>query len=189
VATSRENFRSWFVNVLEALYRHREAGFVILMTAFPLLERYLRQRSGIPAETDRLSDRFYDELRRLFPQLPDRNKAKIFWTICRNGLLHQATFSEQRASFGHYGFASHDLEEAIIIDQDGNFGVQPVYFAKQVLENIDKDFGTYEGAASAAPPLSAVTPYDYYVGHTTHTITGTGLPSTPFFTISDKRDR
>jgi hypothetical protein len=177
VATSRDNFHSWFVNILESLYSCREAGFVILMTAFPLLERYLRQRSNIPAEDSRLSDKFYDELRSLFPQLPDSDKAKTFWTICRNGLLHQATFSEQRARFGHYGFASHDLQEAIVIDQHGNFGVHPVYFAKQVLKQIEKDFGTYEGASSAAPPLSAVGLYEYFHAQI---ITGTALPSTGF---------
>jgi hypothetical protein len=182
VATSRENFRSWFVNVLDSLYPRREAGFVILMTAFPLLERYLRQKSGIPAEDSRLSPRFYDELRTLFPQLPDTDKAKTFWTIYRNGLLHQATFSEQRAKFGHYAFASHDLHEAIIIDQRGNFGIHPVYFAKQILEHIENDFGTYEGTASVAPPLSAVTPYDYYNYHAhAQRIEGTALPSAPFF--------
>jgi hypothetical protein len=41
-----ENFRLWFVRVLEGLYQQREAGFAIMMISFPLLDRYLRQKSA-----------------------------------------------------------------------------------------------------------------------------------------------
>jgi hypothetical protein len=178
MTTPRENFDSWFVNVLESLYPHREVGFVILLTVFPLLERYLRQRAGIPSEDDRLNPIFFDQLRAIFTKLLDQDTAKRFWTICRNGLLHQGTFSEQRARYGNYAFASHDLSEAIIIDQ-GNFGVHPVLFAKRALERIRNDFATFEGAASKAPPLSTVGAYQF---GSTQMIIGTGLPSTGGFT-------
>jgi hypothetical protein len=128
----------------------------------------------IPAENASLSPKFYDELRTLFPQLPDSDKAKTFWQICRNGLLHQATFSEQRAIYGNYGFASHDLPGVIYIDQNGNFGVHPVLFAKQVLEQIGSDFSTFEGASSAAPPLPTVGPYQ--IMPNTQMIIGTAAP-------------
>lgn len=153
--THRENFDSWFVKVLESLYPCRDAGFVILMAALPLLERYLRQRAGIPAENDKLTPAFYDELHKLFPEL-DAGQAQKFWTIYRNGLLHQVTFS-QRAQV--IGLVSHDTKEAISIDERGNFCIHLVRFAKRVLEKIENEFSKFEGASSAAPPLPTVGPH------------------------------
>jgi hypothetical protein len=124
---------------------------------FPLLERYLRQWVGLPAEDDRINNpRFYDELRKLFPALHDRNQAQDFWQVYRNGLLHQGTFSQQRVISG---LASHDIAETISIDQNGNFCVHPVLFAKRVLEQIANDFSTFEGTSTAAPPLCTAGPY------------------------------
>lgn len=34
-----KNFKAWYVEILRSLYPQREAGFVILFVAFPLLER------------------------------------------------------------------------------------------------------------------------------------------------------
>jgi len=45
----RENFQQWFTNVLAPLFQKRDAGLVILMTAFPLLERYIRQKTPMSA--------------------------------------------------------------------------------------------------------------------------------------------
>jgi hypothetical protein len=143
---------------LESLYPRREAGFVILMTTFPLLERYLRQLAGIPRENDKLCTRFYDELRTLFPTLCDSNQAKDFWQVYRNGLIHQGTFSQQTMIDGS---VSHDISETIFVDQNGNLRVHPVHFAKQVLEHIVNDFSTFEGASTTAPPLSAAGPHQF----------------------------
>jgi hypothetical protein len=130
--TPREHFDSWFVKVLESLYQKHDAGFVIMMTVFPLLERYLRQRSGIPGENVRLNDKFFEELRGIFPKLGDASQARAFWQVYRNGLLHQGTFSQQETVY--YGLASHDIPETIVIDKTtGNFVVHPVRFAKEVL--------------------------------------------------------
>jgi len=54
------NFKSWFLDVLGDLYKNGEAGFVILMIAFPLLERYLREKSRVH-EGRKLTEAFYDE--------------------------------------------------------------------------------------------------------------------------------
>jgi hypothetical protein len=43
----KKNFEVWYKAILEGLYSNRNAGFVILMVAFPLLERYLREKSGL----------------------------------------------------------------------------------------------------------------------------------------------
>ena len=64
---NQANFKSWFVDVLEPLYRKREAGFVVLIVSLGLLERYLREKSGVHEAN--LDDRFYDELRKVLPAL------------------------------------------------------------------------------------------------------------------------
>jgi hypothetical protein len=47
----RKDFELWFGRMLEDLYPNRDAGFVIVMTVFPLLERYLRQKLNLPPGT------------------------------------------------------------------------------------------------------------------------------------------
>ncbi len=54
------NFRSWYSNILHDLYSKQDAGFIILMISFPLLERYLREKSGV--HEGNLTDSFYSEL-------------------------------------------------------------------------------------------------------------------------------
>jgi hypothetical protein len=177
--TTLEYFDSWFVKVLESLYPTRDAGFkgacapvtgaqtlirfVIMITIFPLLERYLRQRAGIPAENDKLNDKFFDELSIIPPELRDHkgdNKARDFWQMYRNGLLHQGTFFQKLKVY--YGLASHDITTTIVVDENnGNFCVHPEFFAKRILRQIAYDFSTYEGASSAAPPLPTVGPYQF----------------------------
>jgi hypothetical protein len=82
MSDSRENFDAWFVNVLESLYPRREAGFVILMIAFPLLERYLRQRVGLPAEDDRLTTNF---------MMNFVNSSRNYVTQTKRGLFGRST--------------------------------------------------------------------------------------------------
>jgi hypothetical protein len=175
MATNRENFHSWFVKVLKSLYPCEGAGFVILMTVFPLLERYLRQGAGIPAETDfRLNEKFRDELCNIFPKLRDRVQAGNFWRIYRNGLLHRVTFSQRAHPV--IGLASHEESEAVSIVPNG-FCIHPVLFAKRVLEVMGNNFSMFEGASSAAPPLSAVGLDEMRTGHI---VTGALLPSIGF---------
>ena len=50
-----DNFKAWYVQVLEGLYDKRDAGIAVLMISLPLLERYLRrQQKLVPA--DAMSD-------------------------------------------------------------------------------------------------------------------------------------
>ena len=155
MSTHRENFGTWFVKVLESLYPCPEAGFVIVMAALPMLERYLRQRAGTPSGPLSRESKFYDELRDLFPGQIDKNQAFKFWQNCRNGLLHQVTFSQK---LGEVWF-SHDKAE-ISIDLDGRIWVNPVDFARRVTQQIENDFPTFEGASSAALPLPEVGQYE-----------------------------
>ena len=142
MATNQENFRAWYVDILAKLYPHREAGFAIMMIAFPLLERYLRQSVGLTVQAP-LSDAFYDELIRLFPNVGDKETAKQFWQVYRNGLLHVSTMSLQDRSGNQMplGSLSHDVP-GISREADGSFSVHPVDFAKRVVQIIEDDFSS-----------------------------------------------
>jgi len=154
--THRENFKSWYADVLNDLYPIREAGFVILLIAFPLLERYLRQKLQLPPQAV-LQDFFYDELTKLFPQLTDRATAKIFWQVYRNGLLHEVTLSRQNRSGGQMpvGWLSHD-KPIVSIESDGSFWIHPVLFSQHVVQTIETNFSVFEGTAASQSPLPKV---------------------------------
>ena len=47
-----EDFTRWDKKPLNVLYDYTDAGFPILMITLPLLERYLRQKSGVCEETE-----------------------------------------------------------------------------------------------------------------------------------------
>jgi hypothetical protein len=154
--THRENFKAWYVDVLNGLYPLRDAGFVILMIAFPLLERYLRQKLQLPPQAI-LQDSFYDELTKLLPQLPDRTTAKNFWQVYRNGILHEVTLSRQNRSGSQMpvGWLSHD-KPIVSIESDGSFWIHPVLFSQHVVQTIEADFSVFEGTAASQSPLPRV---------------------------------
>lgn len=154
--THRENFKAWYVDVLNDLYPSKEAGFVILMIAFPLLERYLRQKIQLPPQAS-LRDSFYDELTKLFAQLPSRTTAKNFWQVYRNGILHEVTLSKRSRSGSQMpvGSLSHD-KPIVSIESDGSFWIHPVLFSQQVVQTIETDFSVFEGATTSQSPLPKV---------------------------------
>ncbi|MEK7992824.1 MAG: hypothetical protein AAB403_03365 [Planctomycetota bacterium] len=157
MATNRENFKSWYAEVLHMLYPRREAGFVILMVAFPLLERYLRQRLQLPPQST-LQDPFFDELVRFFPELQARTTARDFWQVYRNGLLHEVTLSRQNRSRNQMpvGWLSHDIPKTISCEPDGSFWIHPVRFAERVVQIIEADFTTFDGPPTSPSPLPTV---------------------------------
>ncbi|WP_374691239.1 hypothetical protein [Accumulibacter sp.] len=155
MSSNRENFNSWYKKVLATLYPSREAGFAILLVAFPLLERYLRQKTGLSADQV-LSNAFYEELARMFPELRDQAISRRFWQVYRNGLLHQITLSRQNRGGVALpvGWLSHD-KPRIVVASDGSMWLHPVEFAQHVVCVIEGDFETFEGQATA-PPLPKV---------------------------------
>lgn len=152
-----QNFRSWFGDVLANLYENHHAGFAVVMVAFPILERYLRQKTNLTQEQS-LSDAFYDELRVVFSELSSGDMARQFWSVYRNGILHQVTFSSKSRKQNPLpnGVLSYDVNR-LTIDHRGNFFMNPVAFAKQVVEVVEANFSTFEGTGnSSAPPLPVV---------------------------------
>ena len=175
----RENFQQWFTNVLAPLFQKRDAGLVILMTAFPLLERYIRQKTPMSA-----SDNFGDDakalLLSLFPELKNLDAAGQFWQVFRHGLLHQVSFLPEKRSSGPKrppvslpgSRITHDIPVAIRIEADHSFTLQPVIFCDRVLSVIEADFATFIGGVqSTAYPFPRAEPYLSSAG------TGTTYPS------------
>jgi hypothetical protein len=157
MSINRQNFESWFVKVLDSLYPCGDAGFVMVMTGLPLLERYLRGKVGLTQPE--INGDFVDELCRVFPELGTKDKAKEFWQIFRHGLLHLVTLSETNrkgASLSAGLFRDHG--PAISIDLwNGRFLVNHVAFTQRVIQTIIDDFPAFEDAT--LPQLLVVKPY------------------------------
>lgn len=155
--TNKDNFNLWFRDILKLLYDKENAGFPILMITFPLLERYLRSKSGLSYD-DNLDPCFYDQLVKLFPELKDNKNATLFWNVYRNGILHQSTLSEKdrKGKTMPSGGLTSNIKESIEIDSNDDFSVNPVKFAKKVITTIDKDFSTFEALGVSTPKLATI---------------------------------
>lgn len=149
------NFRAWFEDVLASLYKQHDAGFAIVMIAFPILERYLRQKVKLSPEADLTND-FFDKLCTILSELPI-DKARDFWSVYRNGILHQVTFSPKTKKLKPLpcGALSHQVARLKV--DAGGFFLNPVAFAKRVTEVVKADFSTFEGVGGgSSPPLPQV---------------------------------
>ncbi len=138
-----DNFIKWFKEPLNTLYKNKHAGFAIVMLSLPILERYLRQKSGV-FENQNLDPRFHREFLKMFPSVKDIAAVKTFWRVYRHGLLHQATLKSDNTiiSAAVHGGAAE-------IEFDGKmFTVSPVKFSQYVVKTIEGDFKTYEGGGS-----------------------------------------
>lgn len=142
--TNRVHFDRWFKQQIDKLVEDRDAGFVLVMVTFPLLERYLRQKTGAPPK----SPFYVSGLLNVLPELRTRQDAERFWRVYRHGLLHNVTMSE--TSHG----LTHDLD-IVEIQQDGKVWLNPVLFARRVLATIENDFEVFE----KGHPIPTVTAY------------------------------
>jgi len=158
MTSNYDNFKAWFKDILEGFYSNRNAGFVILMVAFPLLERYLREKSGIHEGS--YNDNFYKELAVIFPELRYAQDAKDFWQVYRNGLLHQGTLSQKNRSGIKMPDAWVSNDSMAAVSKNGtDFWVHPANFARHVIDIIEKDFPTFEGRHSTAHPLPTISQF------------------------------
>jgi hypothetical protein len=159
--SDRQNFQSWYVDVLNALYPTRSAGMAVFMVSLPLAERYLRQKNGLGPDAN-LSDDVMKDLVRIFPGLRNVAEARQFWGIYRNGFLHQATLSRTTRNGTELpsGSLTHDTAEAVQIRPDGCFCVHPVLFSQTIVREIEADFTIFAGVTAGAPPLPSVVRLD-----------------------------
>lgn len=123
------------------------AGFIFALVAFPLLERYLRNKSSCP-EGEPLKPQFFTELGQMFSEI--LGKENDFWDCYRNGLLHQVTFPKAKLKKGIWvnlppaGLSGHDPKPIYFHQTLGAFFLNPLEFFTHVTKTILSDFGTYE---------------------------------------------
>ena len=152
------NFNSWFKGPILGLQHDPEAGFIIVMTTLALLERYLREKSGVP-EGKPLNASFRTELVKLFPSLGSDDLARRFWEVCRHGLMHQTTFKIRTDAGNNVTMGVHEsaLEIEHSYGSSGDvFMISPSKFSNRVIEIIENDFATFEALNSPNHPLSQV---------------------------------
>jgi len=130
--TSIDRLENQFLN-----YKKINARFIIVMISLALLERYLREKSGVTE--GKLNARFRAEMMKLFPVIASDDIAKIFWAVCRNGLMHQATF---RTTWGGKNVTMGLLESAAEIEHrygssGDTFMISPTKFSIRVIEVIE----------------------------------------------------
>lgn len=155
-----DNFKAWFVDVLNGLYPNRHAGLAVFMISLPLAERYLRQKNNLGSQPN-LNDAFMVDLTRMFPALRDILTVWDFWTTYRHGFLHQATLALTRKGMPlPVAWLTHDIADAVQIRSDGTFCVHPVLFSKVIIGEIEANFAVFTGLAAGAPPLSDVARMD-----------------------------
>lgn len=156
----RNDFQTWFVNPMQQLRKIEHAenvGFIFAMVGFPLLERYLREKSKT-YERVGLTPDFYSELEIIFPEI--KGRGRDFYSAYRHGLLHQVTFSRKKGKKGIWvelpksAMTSHD-ERPIYIHENGSFYMNPFVFYDRVVAIIHNDFKIYLGASSKHHGLPA----------------------------------
>jgi hypothetical protein len=175
--TDRENFNEWYVDTLKQMYPRRESGIAVLMLSIPLLERYLRQKNQL-SPSDNLNDAFMKDLCAMFVALTSEAVAWQFWSVYRNGFLHQATLSLQTRGGKNLpvGVLSHDLTDAVAVDGK-KFLVHPVLFSQCVIREIEQNFSVF--SKSVAAPLPTVSQYKLFQSGVTHPYEGTSAALVP----------
>lgn len=154
---AKDNFEKWFVTPLKALNADGDAAFSVLMITFPLLERYLREKSQVKEQD--LDDHFYDEFHSILGA-PTRALVPKLWHAYRNGLLHQATFSKRnrKGVVMPSSFITSDVELIEYDASDDAFYVNPKAFSEKVIEEIGNNFSVFQAAGSENHPLARVEP-------------------------------
>lgn len=158
--TERDRFEQWWARPIEDLVKDERNGFAVLALTFPVLERYLREKSK--TAEGKLRDPFYRELSNVVPELaplPSPLQPSDFWHAYRNGLLHQATFSMQKENGTPVPGAWIKPWQSDVVGYDsaeGCFCINPAKFSERVLQRIRGDFSTFLGASSANHPTAVV---------------------------------
>jgi hypothetical protein len=149
---AQSDFENWFVNSLKDLRDNGDAGFIFALVAFPILERYLRNKSGCP-EGKPLTPEFFSNLVKSLPEIS--GKERDFWDCYRNGLLHQVTFPKAKlvdkkagiwVSLPSAGISGHGSKPVYIEPKTGGFFLNPIKFFDHVTTAILSDFSVYEEA-------------------------------------------
>lgn len=144
-ASNRENFEKWFGEPLAKLMEDDDCGFVIVMIAFPLLERYLR---AITRSAPNKSP-FNQALLKVFGELQTEKNASLFWAMYRHSILHNVALSRET-----HGLS---LSKPIVeVCPSGKVWMNPKLFATRVVDTIRNDFYRFEAGIPLAQPQQVI---------------------------------
>jgi len=149
MTNSEAEFRKWFVDSLSPLRPCGDSGFIFLLVAIPILERYLRRKSRC-ADGQDLNDAFFEELSKFLGGV--RGQEREFWNCYRNGLLHHVTFAQTKwmrkekewRDLPKVAISGHDPRPVYFDQAKNEFYVNPVAFFDLVTATVLADFATYE---------------------------------------------
>jgi hypothetical protein len=154
IEVQRDLFQRWFKRPLADLYNNPDAGFIVLITTLPLIERYLREKTNNHQE--HLQDDFHAALVQMLPNLSDIPTSRKFWKLYRHGMLHRASLKLE-ADVLEVGIdertAAHGIVTVSYDAQGYKFRIAAVEFSKLVIETIENDFTTFAGDNSGTNPL------------------------------------
>jgi|SRR3990172_8348881 len=161
MSTDQENFVKWFVTPMERLKPDGHAGFIFAIVSLPLLERFLREKSGI-GENRSLTSPFYVQLESYFPDLIGRGQE--FWEVYRHALLHQATFKTEKRDtsgvilqvFPEAGLSGYDPRPIYFSPMHNAYYMNPLAFHKRVIDIIQNEFSAYLAPSSPGHPPSTI---------------------------------
>ena len=181
-SSSKNDFKEWFIESMVPLHSNGNAGFIFALVAFPLLERYIRNKSSCP-EGKPLKPQFFAELGQMFPEVLGKENA--FWDCYRHGLLHHVTFPKAKlnnkgiwVNLPPAGLSGHDPRPIYFNQTFGAFFLNPREFFTHVTKTILSDFGTYEQVDPATQyPLATVSNPSTAQAGTTPTIASLSLSS------------
>jgi hypothetical protein len=162
MANAEADFQKWFVESLAPLRTNGDAGFIFVFAAFPLLERYLRRKSGCP-DGQNLTEDFFKHLGLLFNDIAGNEHE--FWDCYRNGLLHQVTFPQAKLdkktrtwdTLPDAGISGSDSRPVYFLPETRQFFLNPISFFDTVTNAILADFSTYEDSTTTHYTL----PWEY----------------------------
>lgn len=154
MTVAETDFRRWFVESVSPLRKDGNAGFIFVLVAFPLLERYLRRKSNC-LDGQNLSTNFFASLGLLFDGV--KGKEGQFWDCYRNGLLHQVTFPRAKlakktgiwVALPEAGISGYDPRPVYFLPDTAQFYLNPISFFDAVTNAILADFAIFESGDTA----------------------------------------
>jgi hypothetical protein len=149
MTNSQADFRKWFVDSLSPLRPSGDTGFIFLLVAIPILERYLRRKSRCP-DGQELNEAFFNELSKFLGEISGRERD--FWSCYRNGLLHHVTFAQAKwmkkekewRELPKAAISGHDPRPVYFDQAKNEFYVNPIAFFDLLTIAVLADFATYE---------------------------------------------
>jgi hypothetical protein len=127
----RQNFELWYGTKLKPLMEDQSAGFICAMVAFPLLERYLRRKSG----SEPRAKTFNEALLGILPELESVLHVDAFWSSYRHGLLHNVMLNRDMDWLSH--------QTGIVKVSAGKLWLNPSLFLERVVNTIRADFDIF----------------------------------------------